>query len=207
LSLGSIQRGAIFEIQVADESNTPQNGLIFLTDREITTELNELDQKDAASEARFTVRVGKKGANGATPLKVTRIDLIGPNDRLVRTIPSSEEAADKLITLNRKPEKFTGQTVVFVGYLSPITLGTEKSPELSIVTFPGKRRPENIHFTSPDSIISHLKGPGYSNDVLYLAQFTVRVEPRVVDGTGAQIVTVTKIEIVDNEGKPGKTLE
>jgi predicted Zn finger-like uncharacterized protein len=207
LSPGSIQKGAIFELQVSDESNTPANGLIFLTDREITTELNELPQTETVPDARLTLRVGKKGTNGTTPVRITRIDFIGQGNRLVKTIPSSEEPADKLIAMNRKPEKFVGQTIVFLGYLSPITLGSEKAPELSIVTILGKKRPENIHFTSPDSIVSQLKGPGYSNEAIYAAQFTARVEPRVMDGTGAQIVTVTKIEFVDKEGNPGKTLE
>jgi hypothetical protein len=96
--------------------------------------------------------------------------------------------------------------MTFLGYLSPVNLGSDKAPELSVMTTT-KKRPESIHFTAPGSIVSALLGPEYSNGSLYLAQFTVRVEPRLLEGTGAQVVTVTKIEFVNNQGQPGKTLE
>jgi predicted Zn finger-like uncharacterized protein len=205
LSPGTIQRSAVYEVQVADDSNMYPTGLVFLADREVATQLNELPL-EAALDVRLTLRVGKQGANATTPARVARIDFIGRGNRLAKTIPSSEEPVDPLIALNRKPEKFVGQTIVFLGLLSPVNLGSEQAPELSIAMISGKR-PENLHFTSPNRIVSQLKGPGYSNDGLYPAQITVQVEPRVLNGTGSQIATVTKIEFVDKEGKPGKTLE
>ncbi len=201
-----LRKGAIYELQVTDGSNTSPAGLLFLTDREVATQLSELTEKETGKEVRLTLRVGKQAINGTTPLRIGRIDFIGPNNRLEKSIPSSEDPADKLVALNRKPEKFVGQTVTFPGLLSPVILGTEKSPELSIMSL-SEKRPENICFISPPSIISQLKGPGYSNENFYPAQFTVRVEPRVQDGSGAQIITVTKIELADTDGKPGKTLE
>ena len=101
----AVRRGAVFELQVtgdADGEGRPDK-LTFVADRDVATQLAELPSLEQALPARLTLRVGKPGAGGDTPARVTRIDFIGRNNRLVKSIPAADPTADPLTALNRAP--------------------------------------------------------------------------------------------------------
>jgi hypothetical protein len=200
------RRGAVFELQVIDDADASPSKLTFIADRDVATQLSELPPAELSSDLRLTLRVGKQAANSSTPVRITKVDFVSRGNRVSKTIPSAVEPNDPLIGLNRAPEKFVGQTITFVGYVSSTILGTDKEPELSIMLL-SEQQPANLHFTSSPALATKLKDQDLPKDSAHPARFTVRVEPRFLEGTGAQIVTVTKIELPDKEGKTGKTIE
>ena len=211
LSQGGIRRGLVTEFQVSDEKSTPSTGVTFVADRELATQLSELTEDDFKQEVRLTVRMGKAPTSGNAPARIVRVDFIGKGDRLVKNLPSGEDPKDPFVALNRKPDKFAGKTIEIPGYFKSTVFGSDSFPELSLFFMSAKQSgqnppsPENLVFTAPNSLIPKVKD--YPSGTLFPAVFTVRVEPRVLEATGAQIVTVTKIETVDKDGKTRITLE
>jgi predicted Zn finger-like uncharacterized protein len=197
LSPGSLRRGAVYQLQIADDAGNESPGLLFLADRDLVTQINELPAQERALDVRMTLRVGQAARDGATPARITRIDFIGRGNRLVQSIPSSKEPDDKLVALNRAPEKYIGQTITFPGLLSATILGSDKDPELSIL-FASEQRPENVCFSASPEIAKQLKALNTSAYEFYRALITVRIEPKTQDGTTVQIATVTKIELMES---------
>jgi hypothetical protein len=205
LSPGTPRRGAVYELSISDDSDTTPEGLVFVANRDLVTQLNELPTSDVSLPARLTLQVGKSANAGVVAARVTQVDLIGRGNRLVRTIPSKVEPKDPLTAMNRNPEKYVGQTLPILAYFSSTVLGREDAPELSLLLLTEKR-PENLHFTSSPALAAKLKDPSLQG-YLFPARITVTVENRQLDGYGPQIVTVQKIEILDREGNARRTFE
>jgi hypothetical protein len=202
---GTPHRGAAYEMFVTNDMNTRQDGLLFLADRELATQFNELETERQSLPARITVRVGKRGTDGTTPVRITHIDFIGAGSRITRSIPSAEESDDPLVMLNRKPEKYVGQRVVVLGLLSPSVSGPPKEPELSVL-FLSEQRPEHLHFTTTPEMAAKLSDAKTPHG-FYIAKLTLHVEDKELDGVGPRIVNVVKMELLDRRGEPFKTIE
>ena len=80
-----------------------------------------------------------------------------------------------------------------------MVLGRDEAPELSIM-LKSERRPENLHFTTLPAIAKQVKSLDLDNE-LPPALLQVRVESKLLDGTSAEIVTVTRIEFYEKGGK------
>ncbi len=197
---GTPRRGSVYEITISDDSDVRPTGLTFVADREVATQLNEMSPEEQSLPVRLTLRVGKAAADGTAAARVTQVDFIGRGNRIINTIPSTETSSDPLVALNRAPEKFIGQTIPVIGYLSPVVAGREDDPELSILLVT-EQRPGNLHFATSKAIADRVKDPTLKG-FLHVARFTLKVTDKELDGTGPRIVTVTKIEIIDREGKP-----
>jgi hypothetical protein len=205
----AVRRGAVFELQVTGDG--PNEGrpdeLIFVADREVATQLAELPTLQQALPARLTLRVGKPGsAAGRTPVRVTRIDLIGRNDRVVLSIPAKGEHDDKLTALNRAPEKFAGQTLTVEGWLDPAVFGPEKEPELSVALQWSAQRPINLCFVTAPAVAARVRDKAVLPEPAR-ARLTVRVEDRLTRETVQQVVTVTRIELLGKDNSILKTIE
>ncbi|MBA4191413.1 MAG: hypothetical protein C0467_25820 [Planctomycetaceae bacterium] len=202
---GTPRRGAVYEVTISDDADTRPANLTFLADREVATQLNELPPEDQSLPVRLTLRVGKAAADGTTAARVTQVDFIGRGNRVINTVPSTEATDDPLVALNRAPEKFIGQTIPVIGFLSPVVAGREEDPELSVLLI-SEQRPGNLHFATSPAIAAKIKDPALRG-FLHVARFTLRVENKELDGVGPRVVTVLKIEIVDRDGKPRMVIE
>ncbi|MFO0824448.1 MAG: hypothetical protein U0792_15250 [Gemmataceae bacterium] len=211
---GAPARGAVYELIVTDDAEVRPQGLTFVADREVTTQLKELLPEDLDFPVRLTLKVGKAGPDGTTASRVTQIDFIGRGNRIAKSIPSTEAPEDELIALNRAPEKFVGQTLTVIGFLSPVVSGRETEPELSVLLIVksmltgsvSELRPDNLHFACSSGLAAKVKDP-MMQGFLHVARFTLKVEDKELDGSGPRIVTVTKIELVDRNGQIRKVLE
>lgn len=199
VAAGTPKRGAVFEVPITDESDATPEGLVFVANRDVATQLNELPPEALTLPARLTLQVAKAANGGVTAARVTQVDFIGRGNLLKQTIPSTTEPTDPLVALNRAPEKYVGQTLQVPAYVSPAVLGRDDAPELTIL-LRSEKRPDNLHFTSSPQLAAKLKEPSMQG-YLFAAIVTVKVESRQFDGYGPQIVTVQKIELADRDGR------
>ncbi|MCE9564485.1 MAG: trypsin-like peptidase domain-containing protein [Planctomycetes bacterium] len=202
---GTPRRGLVYELLISDDADVRPEGLTFVADREVATQLNELAPEDQSLPVRLTLKVGKPATDGTTAVRVTQVDFIAKGNRISNTIPSTETTNDPLILLNRAPEKFVGQTIPVIGYLSPVVAGREDDPELTILLV-SEQRPGNLHFATTPVIAAKVRDPALRG-FLHVARFTLRVENKELDGVGPRIVTVTKIELIDRTGKLVRVIE
>jgi S1-C subfamily serine protease len=202
---GTPRRGAVYEVTVSDDSDVRPEGLTFVADREVATQLSEIPPEDQALPVRLTLRVGTPAANGTAAARVAQIDFIGRGNRIVSTVPATEPPDDELIALNRAPEKFVGQELSVMAYLSPVVAGRDDDPELSLLLF-SEQRPGNLHFTASPALAAKVRDPALRG-FLHPARVTLKVEAKELDGVGPRVVTVKKIELLDRTGRPRSVLE
>src|SRR5262249_58848562 len=101
----TLRSGAVFELRILNDSDGAVPGVSFLTSHDIVTGLDDLPPNERSYSVRLTLRVGNKGGDGKTPVRVTRIDLIGRDDRLVRKTPPPHGGGAPFARLAKKPDK------------------------------------------------------------------------------------------------------
>ncbi len=200
---GAILRGSVCQLQVFNEREVKPMGLDFLTTRDIVTQLGELPRTEQLLPVRLTCRVGRGGANGMTPVRVTQIDFLGRGGRVMKTVPSNEGLSDPLIALNRHPEKYVGQSLTFKALLGPqITL---RGPEAQLnVMLPSRQPAANLHFTSSRDLAGQLHEEGLKGEA-YPVRLQVKVEDRKFGDR--RYVTILKIEFLGAGDKVVKTFQ
>jgi hypothetical protein len=140
---------------------------------------------------------------------VARLDFIGRGDRVVRTIPAKADAPDDLAGLNRDPGKYAGKTLELSVSAVPITRRTLEANEFSVL-FPSQQPPRNLTFVISPAMRQRLieaLGTGLRPGTIVPAKVTAVVPDNPAPPGGRTVVTVTKIEFVDEDGKPIRTIE
>jgi hypothetical protein len=200
---GVIGRGEVYYLQVANENNVKPMNLEFLTTRAIKTQLGELPASEQFLPVHLTCLVGKRDPDGVSRVRVTRIDFIGRDNRLVKTIPSTDGADDPLVALHRSPEAYVGKTVVFQALLLHGIGGRGGEFELTVL-LPSKRRPDNLHFTTSRDVATQFYDEGLKGQACSV-RLTGHVENRKFGSSF--YVTVLKIELLDEKGQVWKTIQ
>jgi S1-C subfamily serine protease len=194
------------ELVVYDETDEEVSGVAFLTDPELAGQIQEARPPGADLPVRLTVRVGKPGPDGVTPVRVVRTDIIGRGDRLLMTIPPTDPANDPLVALNRNPEKFDGQTVQLEGQAFGQVFGTAQRPQLSVRSQSGMPV-TNAQFTLSPKLADRFRSAKLNPADWHRVRMTGTVEV-VPSGTGLQaVVTLTKLEVLGPDGQTLKKIE
>ncbi|HEX4606787.1 MAG TPA: serine protease, partial [Urbifossiella sp.] len=191
-----------------DDGNRPDR-MRFLVDRAAASQFDEVIPEDRPLPVRLVCLVGQRGADGVVPVRVARLDFIGRGDRVVRTIPAAPAPDDQLAALNRDPGAFAGRSLNLKVEAVPITRRTLEANEFAVL-FPSHQAPRNLTFTISGSMrqrLIEMLGPGLRPDATVRARIAAVVPPRVAPPGGKTVVTVNKIEFLDEEGNPVKTIE
>ncbi len=180
----------------------------FLVDRAAAAEFDEVVPEHQIMPVRLVCVVGKRGADGVVPVRVARLDFLGRADRVVRTIPAAPDPEDKLAELNRDPAKFAGQSLELKVSSVPLTQRVLQTGEYMVV-FPSRFAPRNLMFTINPGMRQRLMeavGQGLRPGMIVPTRITA-VVPARPDVNGRTTITVTKIEITDEEGRVARTIE
>jgi predicted Zn finger-like uncharacterized protein len=200
----SLPKLGVFEMDVVNENDAKPVNLMFLTAAEVAAQLRELPDAPRAQPARLTCRVGKKGADGVAPVRVTRIEFLDRDGRVRLTVPSDQLEQDPLIALNRAPDKSVGQTLTLGALVSPTPLVKGAEAELVVLFVFSEKAPENLAFVTTRDLAVQLNAEGSKEDAVP-ALLTARVEGKKL--AGKRVVTVTRIVLLGADGKPRKTIE
>lgn len=195
---GTPRRGLVYELTVSDDADVRVEGVTFVADREVATQLSEIPPEDQALPVRLLLKVGTPTANGTAAARVAQVDFLGRGNRVTSTVPATEEPDDELVKLNRAPEKFVGQELTVMAYLSPVVGGRDDDPELTLLLF-SEQRPANLHFTASPALAAKVRDPALRG-YLFPARVTLKVESKELDGVGPRVVTVKRIELRDRSG-------
>ena len=198
---------SVFEIEPVNDNLARPLNLQFFTTGEIVSDLRALPITDQILSARLTCRVGKKGADGLVPVRVTRVDFVGRHNRVLFTVPAPEGSAEPLIALNKAPEKQIGQTLECKAALTAgvVIVRGQAQAQLPGILLPGDKPAANLHFVCSADLATQVHQEGLQRGIAYDVRITIRVESQKVGKR--QVVTVTKIEFLDSSGAPYKTLE
>jgi hypothetical protein len=151
--------------------------------------------------------VGQAEADGTVPVRVLRVDFLSNRgDRVVRSIPG-EPSDDPIAALNRDPAKFAGQNIELKGLAVP-TLVKPLPHDEFVVLFPHLARPRNLGFITAKGLAEKIADEKLTPNGIYKVRLSVKVGDVPAQGSGAILVTVRKIEILDTRGeKVIKTIE
>jgi S1-C subfamily serine protease len=180
----------------------------FLVDRAAAAEFDEVVPEHQPMPVRLVCAVGRRGADGVVPVRVARLDFIGRGDAVVRTIPGPAAAEDKLAALNRDLPRFAGQTVEMK--VSAVPLSPQLVQGELMVVFPSRYDPRNLRFMMSTSMRQRLLeaiGTGMRPGTIVPVRVTAVVPTRVAPGAPRTPLTLTKVEFLDEDGNPSRTIE
>jgi hypothetical protein len=200
-------RGDVQELVITDESGKRHSKLRFLTSRELAVQFDEVVSEDQSKAVRVVCVVGQAEADGTVPVRVLRVDFLSNRgDRVVRSIPG-EPSDDPIAALNRDPAKFAGQNIELKGLAVP-TLVKPLPHDEFVVLFPHLARPRNLGFITAKGLAEKIADEKLTPNGIYKVRLSVKVGDVPAQGSGAILVTVRKIEILDTRGeKVIKTIE
>lgn len=181
----------------------------FLVDRPTAAEFDEVVPEHQPMPVRLACVVGRRGADGVVPVRVARLDFLGRADRVVRTIPAAPNPEDKLAALNRDPAKFAGQSLEMKVSSVPLTPRVVQTGEYAVV-FPSTFAPRNLTFTINPGMRQRLvetAGQGLRPGMMVPTRITAVVPSQPPPPGGRTVVSISKIEITDDEGRVLRTIE
>ncbi len=189
------------EVNVWTEDNDPTGGLVFLGDAKLVAAFPETPFPDRVP-VRLTLRVGKTGANSRTHIRVARVDLIGRDDRVVRSMPGEGgDDEDLLTTVNREPDRFVGQSVILEAEMLPKIGEIPQLPQLFFV-LPSGQLPRNLSFIPAPEMIPAIRDLNLRG--ITAVRLTARVDERRAGPT--RVVVIHKIEMLRDDGQVFKVV-
>lgn len=206
-----ITRDLIQDLIITDvDGKKAPDRMKFLVSREMAAQFDEVEREHQPMPVRLVCLMGQRGVDGILPVRISRVDFISRQKRIVRTIPAAPIGGlEDLARLNRDPQRFAGQTVTLNCNAVPITKKTKGIPDELGVAFGGGMPPRNLKFGIANSMFLRMVdklGSDLRPDGLYRSRITV-VVPKTLDASKKAPLTVTKLELLGPEDKVIATFE
>ncbi len=200
--LGGLGRYEAFD--VTDGTGRAPAGVRFLIAAEATPQFDEVAPDVRGNDVRLVCVVGKKGADGVTPVRVARCDFLSDEDVVVRTVPEAD-TTDPLAALNRHPKKFDGKSVTLVA-AAALQPAAPRPGDTFMVRFTNTALPRSVQFAYAPGLLKKVSDLKLKPNGIYKVRLTGVVSAPPDGGLGS--VSVTKVEILDpNDESVQKVIE
>ncbi|HXD86863.1 MAG TPA: trypsin-like peptidase domain-containing protein [Urbifossiella sp.] len=205
-----VTRDAVQDLVIVDTNGKAPPRMKFLVGKEDAAEYDEVEILHQSMDVRLVCMVGKRGSDGVVPVRILRADFIGRGDRIVRSIPGKPLADQELADLNRHPENFAGKSISIKASTVPVMKREAKESTDLHVIFSNQTSPRNVSFNMSKAMKERMRerlGGDLAVNAIVSARLSGTVAPKPADPTAATAVTVTKVELLDREGKAILTIQ